>query len=224
MTNIVMMNFSYDVPVKLYSVHLLLQALFLAAPDGRRLIHFFIFNRATEPAPLGRHRFPQPWINRSVAALKVIAVGCSLYVTTSQGLEGYRTWGDGAPKPPLFGLWEVATFTRDGATVSPLTSESKRWRWLGIDASGNCLLKHMDESSERFRFAQDDSAKTLTLTPRAAGPTVVLSYSRPTAERLLIRGAEDGQTVEMELNRATLAEWPLVSRGFRWINEFPYNR
>ena len=34
MSQIVMLNFSYDVPVKLFSMHLLLQALVLAAPDA----------------------------------------------------------------------------------------------------------------------------------------------------------------------------------------------
>ena len=37
LSNVVMLNLSYDVPVKLYSSHLLLMAVFLAAPDLRRL-------------------------------------------------------------------------------------------------------------------------------------------------------------------------------------------
>jgi len=48
----------------------------------------------------------------------------------------------------------------------------------------------------------------------------LLLFSR----RTTTLGGEAGQIVEMELNRVALAEWPLVSRGFRWINEFPYNR
>jgi uncharacterized membrane protein YphA (DoxX/SURF4 family) len=224
MVNVAMMNFSYDVPVKLYSVHLLLQAMFLVAPDGRRLIRFFILNRDTEPVPLERHRFPHRWTNRVVAALKVTAVGGLLYLTTSQGFEGYRTWGDGAPRPPLFGLWEVATFTRGGEAVPPISGDSSRWRSVGIGMAGSCLVKRMDDSSERFRVAQDDRAKTLTFTSRTDSSKVVLSYSRPTPERLLVRGSIAGVAVEMELKRAALSEVPLLSRGFHWINEVPYNR
>lgn len=43
--NVVVLNFSYDVPVKLYSSHLLALALFLAAPEFRRLANVFLFNR-----------------------------------------------------------------------------------------------------------------------------------------------------------------------------------
>jgi uncharacterized membrane protein YphA (DoxX/SURF4 family) len=224
MTNVAMMNFSYDVPVKLYSVHLLLQAMFLAAPDCQRLLRFFILNRSTEPVALERHQFPKRWTNRLVLVLKVAAVGGLLYLTTSGGLEGYRTWGDGAPTPPLYGLWEVANFSRGGTTAPPLASDSTRWRWLGFGRGGYCLVKHMDESSERFLVAQDDSAKILTFTSRTDSSKVALTYSRPTQERLLVRGTLGGQLVEMELNRAASSESPLLGRGFHWINEVPYNR
>ncbi len=37
LSNVVALNFSYDVPVKLYSSHLLAEAIFLVLPDARRL-------------------------------------------------------------------------------------------------------------------------------------------------------------------------------------------
>src|ERR1039458_10512050 len=51
MSNVLMLNFCYDVPRKIYSTHLVLMALFLLLPDVRRLIDFFIRNRRTEPSP-----------------------------------------------------------------------------------------------------------------------------------------------------------------------------
>jgi hypothetical protein len=42
MTHVVMLNFAYDVPVKIYSSQLLLGALVIAAPDARRLFDFFL--------------------------------------------------------------------------------------------------------------------------------------------------------------------------------------
>jgi hypothetical protein len=38
-------NMCYDVPVKLYSLHLLLMSVFLVAPDFRRLLNLFLLNR-----------------------------------------------------------------------------------------------------------------------------------------------------------------------------------
>lgn len=49
MANVVALNFTYDVPVKLYSSHLLLSAVLLLAPDASRLLGMFVLNRATRP-------------------------------------------------------------------------------------------------------------------------------------------------------------------------------
>ncbi|MFL5250507.1 MAG: hypothetical protein ACJ79V_21995, partial [Myxococcales bacterium] len=43
--NVVMINLAYDVPVKLYALHLLLSCLFLLALDSRRLVGFLFLNR-----------------------------------------------------------------------------------------------------------------------------------------------------------------------------------
>jgi hypothetical protein len=51
MTNVVMLNLCYDVTVKLMSMHLLLTALVLAAPDARRLAAMFVLERAVEAPP-----------------------------------------------------------------------------------------------------------------------------------------------------------------------------
>ncbi len=49
MTNVFMLNMSYDIPVKQYSGHLLLMLAGLVACDAPRLLDLFIRNRAAEP-------------------------------------------------------------------------------------------------------------------------------------------------------------------------------
>src|SRR5215510_13971126 len=53
------LNMTYDVPVKLFSFHLILMSLFLLAPEARRLVNVLVLNRTTGPStqpPLGRSR------------------------------------------------------------------------------------------------------------------------------------------------------------------------
>ena len=47
--NVVLLNYCYDVPVKLLSTHLFLMALFLLVPDAGRLWAVLVMNRAVEP-------------------------------------------------------------------------------------------------------------------------------------------------------------------------------
>ena len=65
------LNMTYDVPVKLFSFHLILMSLFLLAPDARRLLNVLVLNRAAGPSsvpPLGRSR--RAW--RIAAAFQVV--------------------------------------------------------------------------------------------------------------------------------------------------------
>lgn len=48
MTNVLMLNYCYDVPVKIYSTHLTLMGLIILAPDARRLLSLLIWNRNPE--------------------------------------------------------------------------------------------------------------------------------------------------------------------------------
>ena len=49
LTQIFMLNMTYDVPVKLFSFHLILISLLILAPDVKRLANFFFLNRPAEP-------------------------------------------------------------------------------------------------------------------------------------------------------------------------------
>jgi hypothetical protein len=51
LTNVLMLS-SYDVHVKLFTLHLLAMGVFLLAPDLRRLGNVFLFNRVAPPAEL----------------------------------------------------------------------------------------------------------------------------------------------------------------------------
>ncbi len=46
MIQVFMLNMTYDVPVKLFSFHLILFSLFLLAPEANRLLGFFFTDRA----------------------------------------------------------------------------------------------------------------------------------------------------------------------------------
>jgi uncharacterized membrane protein YphA (DoxX/SURF4 family) len=43
--NVVMMNWSYDIPVKIYSSHLLFMAIYLLSSDAKRMVNIFFLNK-----------------------------------------------------------------------------------------------------------------------------------------------------------------------------------
>ena len=219
-----MVNMTYDVPVKLFAFHLVLMSVVLIAPDTRRLINWFVLNRPVVPAPAPRYgssvRSHHAWIIAQLAFL-LWALGFQV----RGGMEGYRTYGPGAPKSPLYGIWNVDSMSIDGALRPPLTTDSLRYRYAVFQAPTGMTLQKMDLSFARFGATIDTVKRTLAL--RKASDSTwkpVLTYERPTPTRLTVEGDIDGKRVRMAMTQRDLNTFFLISRGFNWVQEYPVNR
>ncbi len=73
LSNIVAMNFCFDVPVKLFSANLLLMAVFIVSPDIKRLINFFFRNKAV-PALNIQPKFQKRWMKITWIAVKALLI------------------------------------------------------------------------------------------------------------------------------------------------------
>jgi uncharacterized membrane protein YphA (DoxX/SURF4 family) len=229
MLNIVLLNFCYDVPVKLFSMNLLLMAVFLAWPDLRRITNVLVLNRAAEPALLR-----PPWKS---AAFRAFALALKICVISALLVGEYRQIrGPGpefkpipAPVEELSGIWNVDTFKSDGALVPPLITDATRWRRVIFDDySGQMRLVALGESNQWLGFWQvgpDSSEGKLVLRddPRAI-QTITFIYKRPGENRLEITGIVNGHLLVAGLGRADKIDTRLFNRGFHWISEEPFNR
>lgn len=232
LANVVILNFAYDVPVKLYSSHLLTMTLVLLWPDARRLLDFLVLNRRVEPTALvpilrGGSRY-------LLLAVKLLFIGLITYSTASGAYEGYRTWGDGAPRSKLYGLYDVEEFVRvapsPGGLAGPAepsdvesSADSTRWLRLGV-GKWICTVLQTDGEHVGYRQVYDEAAGTLSLTAFSGTPTHVFTVNWLEPGLLELAGTLDGAEVALTLRQVDLTTLPLVGRGFHWINEFPLNR
>ncbi|WP_330229475.1 DoxX family protein [Nocardia sp. NBC_00508] len=228
MAQVFVLNMTYDVPVKILSFHLLLLCLAVLAPQARRLANVLVLERPSEPATqpvlFGSRR-----ANRIAAALQVALGLWILTGTTVLTWEVWRDDSDGAPKPPLYGIWTVGEFTRAGHPAPPLLTDESRWRRVIFDRQ-NTAVQKMDDSSVPVVAQVDEAAHTLVLSepPRAqdAPPARLASFTfaQPTSDTLLLTGELNGTPVTLSLDRVDLNTFTLRSRGFHWVQEYPYFR
>jgi uncharacterized membrane protein YphA (DoxX/SURF4 family) len=230
MSNVVMLNFCYDVPVKLYSTHLVLLAGFLLLPDLRRLAHLLVLNRPTEPITL-RTPFQRRWLERSSRWAKVLVIGAALFLNVKGSLDQRKEYGDSAPPPPLYGLYEVESFLRDGVPAAPLLTDATQWRQVAFKRFGAVTVRMVNGTAQRFRMMLNAENHTLSLTPvgepgSPSGLTSTLNYSEADSEHLLIEGTLQGEAVpvSIRLRKVDTSQFLLVNRGFHWVNEYPFNR
>jgi hypothetical protein len=227
MTNVLMLNLCYDVPVKLFSAHLLGMAVFLTLPDLRRLGDLFLFNRRVERAE-DRPLFASVRRNRAAA------VGAVVFVILCGGWALYKSWRDSAqygdlmPKPPLYGIWAVDELVSDGVVRPPLLTDGTRWRYVIFDYPESMIIRLMDASSptgrQFYSLKLDEKKGAMALTkwkdPRWKS---AFSYRRNSPGALEMEGTIDGQKIHARLRRVDDSKLLLLSRGFHWINEYPYN-
>lgn len=229
LANVVALNFSYDVPVKLYSSYLLLLAIFLLVPDLGRLGRVLVLNQPAPPADLR-----PPYRARGLVALgyllKAGLAAMAIYQSASMNLEAHES--PSKPAAGLSGAWKVEEFVRAGVTVPPLAGDASRWRMVFVTevAWGRFLtVQGMDDAKTPYGLTVERKdagpTGTLELTPRndPKAPKLRLAFTRPDPEHLIVEGDLQGP-VRLRLQRIDPAGYLLVNRGFHWVNEVPFNR
>jgi hypothetical protein len=220
LANVVMINFCYDVPVKLYSAHLLVMACWLLAPDARRLADLLVLHRPTTPVPL-QVPFTWRWAERVRPWAKTLFVGGVVYAAFSAAIEGAATWhGDSGAKSPLHGIYVVEAFEQHART------DARPWTRLCVSRGDWVTIRSAGADAEYFQCRVDETAHTLTLSPaadkQAAGR--VFRYARDEPRQLVLEGEVGGAATRVRFRRIDESELLLVNRGFRWVNEVPFNR
>jgi len=168
MTNVVLLNFCYDVPVKLFSAHLLVTALLILLPHGKDIFGFFFSNQ-----PTNRRCLNPPFTNPKTIWLhrigKLIAVVFCVAVPFYQHLK--TEWSRPLPADDESKGWATVQLKRypfamgggEGVTdtlqVSRQNKSSLRGTFkLKEDDGSFVLLQGFDEFDRELQFAisEDD--------------------------------------------------------------------
>jgi uncharacterized membrane protein YphA (DoxX/SURF4 family) len=197
MTNVVAMNFCYDVPVKLYSLELLAAALAVAAPDLRRMMIAALGRATREVEPPPRTL----WMERTGRALRLLyVVWVVVFAVSLSALPGRF-----APASELDGAWDA--------------QNDPRWARFLV-GQGIAVIRTPTEQRTYFRAAIDPAKHTIVLdAPLRHGE---LGYELRDPDHLVVRGTINETWYEVTLVRTP--PWLLESRGFHWIQEEPFNR
>ncbi|HET6582839.1 MAG TPA: hypothetical protein VFG69_05315, partial [Nannocystaceae bacterium] len=206
--NVVMLDLCYDVPLKIVSIHLLLLAVVLLLPDLRRVVRALLNDR--EPA--GQR--PR-WRSPLAKAVVLFAMACVTF-----GVNLWMWLGDETCTDPLCGAYDVATFVQDGAAHPALLDDSVRWRRVVVSGDDRLTVVLMDGTTVRHRMHREDDTLVLA---RRSGETGTLLEQRGDDGRVWLTGTVGDVRLELELRPVETSALPLASRGFHWVNEFPYH-
>ncbi len=214
MANVVVLNFTYDVPVKLFSMELLAMAIAIALPSAQRLMRAALGRAIDETPPRVRGSLTGERIRLTVklGMLGAIAAACISYAIAVRQYEPVI--------PPLHGSWAVDTFILDGEPRIPLLTDDDRWRKLIVTEQG-LWIRFMTDRRGLIRNAQIDPDTHTIVVPDGVRKET-WRYDQPDAEHLVLHGVLRGHAFDAT---CTLEPAPLlVTRGFHWIQEAPFHR
>ncbi|MCA0396171.1 MAG: hypothetical protein LCH51_02105 [Bacteroidetes bacterium] len=222
MLNVFAMNMAFDIPVKLFSAHLTFFSAWLAAHDGRRLVNMFILNKPVTAADLHRIRLPKKWMRVSETVVKIVlTLGILIvpFVTTLNYKKQENT-----AKHALYGIYTVDQFVLNGDTLPPLTTDTVRWKQLVSNWPGYVGIKTMADSSLGLQLNLDTVGKKAELGQYNSDSNYQFIYEKPAADILILRGRRAADSLWISFKRFDENKFLLNSRGFHWINEYPFNR
>ena len=216
MIHVVILNFGFDISVKIFSCFLLLLALIIASPHARSLYRFLIRH---EPARLEQ---PEPVLDsqRKVllyAVIKGLAIGVILFESLFLYFQSGSFNDDTAARPFLHGAYDVLTFVRNGDTLPALPGETARPRRIFIHRRGYLITQSMTDRMIDYRLDYDTLARMLRLTDPSGGMTSALHYRWSEPDSLLrLDGTIGRDTISMVARRLDLSTLPLMEGGFHW--------
>jgi hypothetical protein len=223
MTEVFMLNMTYDVPVKLLAFHLILLSLFLLAPDLRRLEDFFFHNRAVAPSAEPQ-LFNTRRANRVAFTVQIIFGIWLIGMNAYSGWVDWHTYGGARPKSVLYGIWNVDELSIDGQIRSPLLIDYDRWRRAVFDFPEQMSFQRMDDSFVGYGATINPNDKTIALT-KGSDKNWKANFTFQRAEdQLILDGNMDGHKIHAQMSLLDRNKFMLVSRGFHWIQEYPFNR
>ncbi len=225
-TNIVLYNFCYDVPVKIYAAHLLLMSIALVIPWTPALINFFILHRPCAPSG-GWTRPARRYGLRIETVATVLVLLLTLIPACLDFYKGYAHQLANQRHPsPLTGQWHVDSALLNGQPHPYLTGDGLPMTDVFLEPTGRVMLRDTASVLWRAGVHIDDKKHTFLLESEVGDPiTYAMTQPSPTHILLTPTGNDAKTAGTLTLTRIPLpTHYPVQERGFHWVNEWGLER
>lgn len=227
--NVVMLNYSYDIPVKIYSGNLLIASVFLVWQERKRLFAFFIQNSPTAPSSLFENTFTGKWQKVTRIALKVVFFLLTFGLTltnTYTYFQETKAQNTKVLKPIQPGFYHVELFVKNGDTIPESLADSLRWRDVIFDFNGQGSFSALDSSFRMrygrayFSYLPDSSEKKLDWNHPLNDNSPVVSFNLELkgTDQIVLHGIKNQDSLHVVLKKLN-RHFPLTERQFHWISE-----
>jgi hypothetical protein len=238
MTNVLLYNMFFDVPVKLFAANLLLAEVFIILPDVRPLFDFFWLHKPSAPAgvwvpPAKRKAFRMTTMVVEIVFSVAFVGGLAFY----DGMGWWQLHKAARVSSPLLGAWHLDA--AHAATGSFVTGEGLPTTDWYVDTTARAFRRASDLSLWRTGLKIDEKAHTVTVHGAGGTGSGEYAWEMPDTNHLVLvsqaskpepRAKPDPKAKPFVAETVTftrepvMAHYPLLDRGFHWVNEWGLER
>jgi hypothetical protein len=212
--NIVAINFSFDISVKLYSLFLLALTIVLLLPYLNSFYSYFI---NSEKTTLPKHKnisFKSSFISISLKSFVI------LFIFTESLLPYINTmnWNDDKQlRPYLHGAYEVQkAFDLRGDKISLDSFSIKR---IFIHRNGYIIFQDNNDRMQDFKLDIDQNKSEFILTDYELNQREISYQYKEEYKILLLRYFAENNEFRLELKALDWEELPVLQDDFHWMIE-----
>jgi hypothetical protein len=191
LTNVLALNWFYNISVKFFSSLLWLYALYLLVPWLSNIVQFF-FSGVPATIPQKHFKFEKQWKRYSLSAT-LLLVPLAVFVLQSIGdIKTYRKEVLGARKEKMY---NVTAFN----TKDTLPADTFRWKRVLFVYDNYIVIYNMKDKQDWYQYDTDSLKKNLTLHGLNKSPAKTLQYNYPSAGQLQLSGKWKGKDINVSL-------------------------
>jgi hypothetical protein len=233
-SNVMMMNLSYDIPVKIFSMNIVLFCLYLLANEYNRILCFFVLNKPTAVCSIYHFTYTKRWMRIVRVILKAAFVTQVVIFSFYSNWQQYKSMVNTPDTKPIkSGFYDVAVFAINKDTIPPLITDTMRWQDVVFEKDGYGSIKTADTIFRQrykrgyFDYEIDTVNNIINLkkwqTDSAMYSGIILSmhYQLPDSNTIQLRGKQKNDLLYVLLKKSN-RHFQLADKPFHWLSE--YNR
>jgi uncharacterized membrane protein YphA (DoxX/SURF4 family) len=220
--NVAVLNLSYDIPVKLFSIHLFVFSNILLLADAERLLNFFVLNRPTTAATT--FALPEKWMRIGRIIGKIAFALVFAVLPFYEMFQSSRSSNPvpAANKPITTGVFDVVSFEAEGR----MKEDSLRWKDMVFETYTGGSIQTTDTlfrqryNRRYFAYSTDSLRQNISFKKSSNDslPVFTMQYSMPDTNQLLLKGKIKNDSLRVVLKRRK-GRFQLAERQFHWLSE-----
>src|SRR4030095_13094493 len=186
---VLLLNLTFDIGVKLVTTHLIVLAVILLTPTAP-LFAVWVGFRGEMSAIGADLTSRRPFTSRPALAAQLLLAVWLIGMQTWLNWSLWQVGGGGRPKSVLYGIWNVERLSVDGHTGPPQSNDyDRRWRRVIFDEPDAVVFQRTDDSFARYGASIDRGSGTVALTKGDSRTWASrFTFDRPGDDRLSLDG------------------------------------